>query len=205
MTTAQTLSKSEFAGRVGLSRARVSQLLTEGKISGDALEGEGRSARIVVDRALQQLKINLDVAQHAGMNGKAQLGKGAPALRQAAPDDDETSQIRAEKLRQAQLITTRMQRDEQEASGRYVLAEELEGRVSGAVSRVVQMVEASLPALAARLAAACPGVDTRNATHELRLAFREVRERIAGEVEAEAKAMPPTVDDPLASPIEGSA
>jgi hypothetical protein len=205
MTPAQTLSKSEFAGRVGLSRARVSQLLTEGKISGDALEGEGRSARIVVDRALQQLKINLDVAQHAGMNGKAQLGKGAPALRAAAPDDDETSQIRAEKLRQAQLTTIRMQRDEQEASRRYVLAEELEVRVSGAASRLLQMVEASLPALAARLSAACPGVDTRTATHELRLAFREVRERIAGEVEAEAKAMPETVADPIASPIEGSA
>lgn len=205
MTATQTLSKSEFAGRVGLSRARVSQLLTEGKISGDALEGEGRSARIVVERALQQLKINLDVGQHAGLNGKAQLGKGLASPRAATPDDDETSQIRAEKLRQAQLITIRMQRDEQEASGRYVLAEEFQTHVAGAVTRVVQMLEASLPALAERIAAACPGVDTRTATHELRLAFRETRELIAGEVEAQAKTMPTTVDDPIASPIEGSA
>lgn len=57
------VSKSQFAQIVGRNPAFVTRAIAAGRISGDALVGDGRSARIRVDLAMQQLARALDVSQ----------------------------------------------------------------------------------------------------------------------------------------------
>ncbi|KZL02277.1 MULTISPECIES: hypothetical protein [unclassified Pseudovibrio] len=63
------VSKSEFARECDVSPARVSQWINEGKISPDAIVGEGRRAKINADLAVQQVYSRRDVGQSLG-NGK---------------------------------------------------------------------------------------------------------------------------------------
>lgn len=64
-----SLSKSEFALRRGVTPARVSQWIAEKKISGDAIVGDGRHARIDEEIACQQLDESLGLAQRSS-NGR---------------------------------------------------------------------------------------------------------------------------------------
>lgn len=64
------VSKAEFARRRNVTAGRVSQWISEGKIFGAALVGEGRSARINERLACAQLNRTLDVNQRYG-NGLA--------------------------------------------------------------------------------------------------------------------------------------
>lgn len=66
---ARLVSKSEFARECNVSPARVSQWISEGKITPDAIAGEGRSAKVNADLALQQVYSRRDVGQSLG-NGK---------------------------------------------------------------------------------------------------------------------------------------
>jgi DNA-binding transcriptional regulator YdaS (Cro superfamily) len=66
------ISKGAFAALVGVSGARLSQWLAAKKISGEAIVGTGYHARIAVDIALEQLRMNLDPIQHSA-NGRARL------------------------------------------------------------------------------------------------------------------------------------
>src|SRR5262245_66301597 len=62
-------SKSDFARRTNVTPARVSQWISERKISGAALVGDGRSAEINVREALRQLDLMLDLNQRSA-NGR---------------------------------------------------------------------------------------------------------------------------------------
>src|SRR5690606_9605999 len=64
------VSKGEFARMVQVSPGRVSQWIAEGKIGPDALQGEGRLAKIIVDRAMAQVRLRRDPGQAVG-NGIA--------------------------------------------------------------------------------------------------------------------------------------
>ena len=57
------VSKGEFAVICNVSAGRVSQWIKAGQLSGDALVGEGRAARIRVPSAQAQLKRHLDPNQ----------------------------------------------------------------------------------------------------------------------------------------------
>ena len=52
----EIVTKSAFAAIAG---SRVSQLIADGRISGDELVGRGHHAKVNVDVALRQLKQNL--------------------------------------------------------------------------------------------------------------------------------------------------
>jgi hypothetical protein len=71
---AGTVTKSEFAAAINVSVGRVSQYITEGKLSGDALVGDSRRAqRIRVDVAVAQLRVTLDQSQMLGNGKKTRL------------------------------------------------------------------------------------------------------------------------------------
>jgi hypothetical protein len=65
-TSAEVVSKGQFAALRNVSPGRVSQWIQEGKIKPDALVGEGRNAKINVAVATRQLRDALDVGQLAG-------------------------------------------------------------------------------------------------------------------------------------------
>jgi hypothetical protein len=52
-----------------VSKGRVTLWLTEGKIDGAAIIGEGRSAKIDADLARAQLRERLSTNEHCGLNG----------------------------------------------------------------------------------------------------------------------------------------
>lgn len=57
------MSKSEFAGHIGVTPGRISQMILSGMIAADALDGEGRKARIRVAVAMEQIRRKRDVGQ----------------------------------------------------------------------------------------------------------------------------------------------
>ena len=59
----EIVTKSVFAGLAGVSKPRVSQWISDGKISGDAIVGYGHRARIRVAVAQAQLGLRLNVLQ----------------------------------------------------------------------------------------------------------------------------------------------
>ena len=100
-TTAPLATKSQFAAIIGRDPAFVTRAIQSGKITGAALVGKGRSARVVVDLARQQLGMVLDLSQ--------QLAQARPILTtvlpvgatSAASDEDASEQhaARAEQIR----------------------------------------------------------------------------------------------------------
>ncbi len=65
----QTMSKTELAAELRVSPARVSQWLGDGTITGSALVGTGRRARIQVDTAKRQISAKRCIVQ-----GRSQVG-----------------------------------------------------------------------------------------------------------------------------------
>ena len=86
-TSGDIVTKSAFASLIGVSAGRVSQFLSEKKIFGDALVGEGRCARIRVSVACQQLKRNLDISQRFGNGITIRLDQPLPVSEVGPPAD----------------------------------------------------------------------------------------------------------------------
>ncbi|RWD65508.1 MAG: hypothetical protein EOS36_07340 [Mesorhizobium sp.] len=62
----ERLSRSDFAKRIGVTRGRVTQMISSGMIGPDALEGEGRAAKVIVAKAIDQIRQRRDVGQALG-------------------------------------------------------------------------------------------------------------------------------------------
>jgi len=130
------VSKSEFATRCGVTAARVSQWISEGKIDGDAIVGEGRSAVIDADLATAQLKQRLD-----------------PAQRRALDEEGIDLQMQKERLAQTKLKTDRMKEIDREQRGVYVLASDARGEMLRIASTMQAEHESWLPNAASAVAA----------------------------------------------------
>jgi hypothetical protein len=95
---ASILTKAGFAAQLGVSRSRISQWISAKQIYGDALVGEGRTARIRVVTACAQLKKTLDISQRLA-NGRAKLNDpGTAADATSTSDVTIEDQIKAERL-----------------------------------------------------------------------------------------------------------
>ncbi|TPN16231.1 hypothetical protein FJ973_05940 [Mesorhizobium sp. B2-1-3] len=213
-----TETKTEFAARCNVSPGRVSQWIAAGKIKRTSLEGEGRSAKIVIAAALADLKRSLDVSQSIGLNGFAtKLNNTPPA--DAAPavaplaeqtetaatkepeprrQDDTSEQIAQERLRQAKIQTRKAEREEALLVGRYMLREEAEAQIARTAGMVLTTVESGFNGMADALAAEF-SIPRRDVLHTLNKAFRTVREaatRAFAEKEAAiAKAEAEAIED----------
>jgi hypothetical protein len=86
------VSKAQFAREVNVGKSRVTAYLKTGLIDGDAVVGEGRHARIDLEKARAQLRDRLSTDHRFGLQGlNTKLGD-APSRRSApAPvmDDDD--------------------------------------------------------------------------------------------------------------------
>jgi hypothetical protein len=179
------VTKGRFAVLAGVSQPRVSQWLVEGKISGDAIVGSGRKARIRVAVAQKQLRRNLDASQHLGANGRARIASG---------DDDGTDDIKRARLEQLSLANEHARAVREAEAGRYVLVTGVQQEMGRIAGRMVGMFEGSLGELATAVAGKF-NVPARDVLHILRTTFRTIRERTANTESGIAKALPATVDD----------
>ena len=81
----------DFGTRIGVSRQCISDYIKRGRLSGDALVGDGRSIMIDVEKATAQLAKRLDPDKRL-TNGKAKLDR--PATR--PPITDQTYELSAD-------------------------------------------------------------------------------------------------------------
>lgn len=195
----QTMSKGEFARLINVSAGRISQYIASGQIGPDALQGEGRSARIMVERAKRQLSGRLDVSQRVGINGLGTRIAVSPVTRAPVeqpdtpllqnvekrppevfqtPSDLVADQIAREKLEQAKMQTARVKREEALASGRFILADEAKAEMTRAVAMAYRVMEGGLADMATHLSGKFE-LPQRDILHHLQQAFRNVRQRAA--------------------------
>ncbi|WP_051678664.1 hypothetical protein [Xanthobacter sp. 91] len=188
---------------IGVSAGRVSQYISEGKITPAALVGEGPRAKINVRLAQSQLRGRLDPSQRFGMNGLGTSLDAPPAQPPfAAPTpagDSIDEQIRAQRLRQEQMKSRRMAEEEASRTGRFMLTSAAEEQMAKVAGAMMSAFEGALPDFAGALAAEF-GVAQRDIMHVLKVSFRSFRERASRQSAEAAAEMPETVPDESTAP-----
>jgi len=179
------VSKQSFAELIGVTPARLSQYLAEGRISGEAIIGVGRHARINVAVAQAQLKARLDITQRIA-NGRARLdGAGAAAI-----EDD----IKAERLAQLRRLNQRAAEEAALRAGVYVKAADARQQFGAVAARMLSTFEASFTPIANAIVAS-RAQTPRDVLRAMRSTWREVRAQAAKAQGEEALALPPLLDE----------
>jgi hypothetical protein len=198
-----TVTKGEFAKLVNLSPARVSQMISEGKLA-DCLDGEGRNARIHVEKAIEKLKLRRDPSQALGNGAKATLvvPTVAPAAAAAPPteSDDISLKLQRAKLQEAEFRNRKLREEEKAREGTYVLAEDVKAETAKLATRLLQLFEGGLTEVATEISSTFK-VPQRDVLHLLKKRFRDVRTNVSAEIAAEAAGLPATYEEP--DPING--
>lgn len=181
----QTMSKGEFARECNVTPGRVSQWLTEGKIGPECLEGEGRSARIIVERAKAQIGLRRDVGQSTGNGLKTQLfTPDVPADRSGPPAemprrDDVAHQIQLEKLDGEKRKNRRDAIEEAQRLGALVPAQSVRAEMAKLARQIDEENGAMLADFASAIAARYE-LPQRDVLHMLR-GVRNEKKRAAAE------------------------
>lgn len=207
---AAVASKGEFARRCNVSPGRVSQWISSGQIGPDALVGEGRSAQILVDKALSQLKRRLDVSQRFG-NGLGTRLDAAPApaaivisgdapppsastLPEPPAIDSTEERIKQAKLKEIEFRNRQAAEEEAKREGRYVLTSETRKALGQVAVEMLTIFEGSLDDLASAIGARFE-LPQRDVLHLLRAEFRSVRTKAAEAMRRRADAAPGMLAD----------
>lgn len=216
------LSKGEAARELNVSPGRVSQYITEGKIYGDAIVGEGRSARINVTIARQQLRSSLDLGQRLGNGITTDLADREPvatelplaAGRLASDEEDRPlapaplrrvvdpheEAIKLERLRSLQFTNRKNAEDELARRGTYTRTADVTQAMGMLAGAMMNVFEGSLTDLATAIAGKFE-LPQRDVLHMLRQEFVNVRTKAAETMRRQAKAMPALVADEVT--VEG--
>jgi hypothetical protein len=165
--TPDLVTKTKFAEISGVTGAMVSMWIKRRKIYGDAIVGEGRAARIVVDIARAQLKKTLDLSQRLGANGKVRFDDD--------PDTSVEDDIKRARLAQLELANEHARAVREAEAGRYVLAAGVQQEMGRIAGRMIGMFEGSLGELATAVAGKF-NVPARDVLHVLRTTFHTIRE-----------------------------
>ena len=199
-------TKGEFARLINVSPGRITQMIAEGKIGPDALDGAGRSAKIKVNLARQQIGARTDVGQRFGngLGTQLNLPTADDTIRATPPlslTDPTTDLIKRERLRGLQLANERAAEQRLAEQGRYVSAEAAQATMTRMASSLLVAFEGSLPDLAATLAGKI-NVPARDVLHELRAGFREVRAKLAETARRDAAGLPRLVADEVPDAVD---
>jgi plasmid maintenance system antidote protein VapI len=181
------VTKGQFATIVGVSPGRVSQWISEKKIHGDALIGEGRSAMINLDVAQDQLGRTLDFDQRQAQA----IAKPAAPAASLTPDQ---LRIHAVKAETAEIELRKLQRQEQEQQGILINAAQARQAWGREIADLIAAIEQWLPEAALRLERDL-GVEHKAATSALRAAFRELRTKRADLARSAAFALPDLIGE----------
>ncbi|HEX5264950.1 MAG TPA: hypothetical protein VFW13_15575, partial [Phenylobacterium sp.] len=146
------MTKGDFARLIRVSPGRVSQMIAEGKIGPDALEGEGRAARIKANLARRQIADRTDIGQRFGNGLNTQLELPVPSGERPAMRaplvDPTTSAIAQEKLRSLQLQNERAAESRLAEQGRYVRADLTQATMNKMAASLLTIFEGGLADLA---------------------------------------------------------
>ncbi len=208
------VSKGAFAALIGVSPGRVSQYLSEGKIGPGSLQGSGRSAKIIVERAKADLRLTLDISQRLGNGIETRLDADGPddpepdagtgAQRDAVPVREGRPvqptgveyEIKQQKLEQLRRANRNAAIADAEASGTLVETEASRAGMMRVATGMMLVFEGGLTDLANAVAAEFK-VPQRDVLHLMRREFRKIRTAAAKQASAEGAAMPDTVETVL--------
>lgn len=202
------LNATELAARLDVSKARISQYVSEGKLAG-CYAGEGRARRFDLEKVAAALGRNLDLGQMGG-NGRdtrraiRMIAEGG-ADREAAPVPRDGSALLANdpdryelaKIESAEQDARRKRRDNERDEGNWVLAEEVRRQSARALAREMGQVEQVLRD-GARAIADGLGVDYRSARKILIDTWRDYRKHRSDALSAEAESARMTEDETAA-------
>lgn len=190
------MAKGEFAAHMGVTPGRVSQWIAEGKIGRDALVGEGRSARIIVEVAEAQVSARRDPGQAMGNGLGTRVTQTAPAaglLDGELKPNDTAKLIQVERLEQERRRNRREQVEEVVRNGGLVPADEMRRQMGQIAQRQAAEYQGML-ADYADAAAEMSGLPARDFLHRFRQVNAQKRGEAAARVRGEAEALPETVD-----------
>ena len=185
----ELVSKGQFAVLTNVSKGRVSQWIAEGKIDGDALDGEGRDAKVRVPIALAQLKKRLNIDQRFG-NGLGtrldlRLVSPAPTDEPVEPPPPRPptveEKIALERLEQLQRNNRQAAKEEATRAGLLTDAEDARRQFGRIAQSMVTVFEGALTDLATSISATFK-LPQRDVLHHLRGEFRKVRAAAAESV-----------------------
>lgn len=161
--------KSDFARIRGVTAARVSQWISEGKLHGPALVGEGNRARINLEAANEQLGA-LDPNQVAAQQ--------AATKSTLPPMTDDQRRIVAAKAEQAEIDLRKSKRQELEQAGVYCRTEDMRRIWARELGELVTGIDGWLTDLATAIARDTKS-DQKQVMVTLRKEWRAFRQRRA--------------------------
>jgi hypothetical protein len=190
MNKPDIVTKADFAKLCNVSPARVSQWISERKLKGKALDGNGRFAKIRVAEARRQLKSKLDPMQrvYRGLNTKLD-GEDVDGNDEAVEE-----LIKEERLTSLQLANAKAREEEAARAGKYALASDVQMQFGRISSEMIQIFDGALPELASAIASKLGG-QQRDVLLVLRSEFRAVRERVAKNRKHAAETLPAVIED----------
>jgi hypothetical protein len=209
---ADIVPKAQFAAMCGVHKSRVSHWIDDGKLSGDALVGEGRAQRIRVEVAKAQLRARLDIGQRLGNAIDTHLDAATPAILQPqapgaancsptlpldppprVPDSME-ERIKRERYEGYRLDNVKRREDLAAREGRYTLAESARQQMGQIACRMMTTFESSLADFASSIAAHFK-IPQRDVLHLLRSDFHGFRAREAASTARAAEVLPTLTED----------
>jgi hypothetical protein len=183
------VSKGEFAAQTNVTPTRVGQWIREGKISGEAIVGEGRFARINVDVAMRQLNQRRDPSQAVG-NGLDTRLTPLPS----EPVDTVADALKNERLRALQFQNARAAEEAFARRGEYVRADATAAAMTRVAAKMLQVFEGAVTDIAGTIAAK-HGLDRHAVLHEARQLLRTVRAKAADAARREANGQALLIED----------
>lgn len=191
------MSKGEFAGEVGVTPGRISQYIAAGIIGPDALVGEGRSARIRVELAKQQIAARRHVGQGLGNGLLTRLDQATTdADEPAAPrpgSEDPAKLIQLERLEQERRRNRRETIEEAATLGKLVPVEDHQREIARTAQKVVNTFAGMAPDIANAIAAKF-GLPQRDVLHLVRQVMNDKRAAAAQLERNAAGEMPATIE-----------
>lgn len=199
------LNATQLASKLGLSTARISQLVSEGKLEG-CYVGAGRARRFDQCRVAEVLGKRLDIGQMSG-NGRstrralmalsddarssADQGAAEPApirprVTDGAMDPRDPDRLELATIQIKEEEARRRRRDNARDEGLWVLAEEVERHTSRALSQEIARFELALRD-GARALADRMGIDYRTARAVLMETWRDHRGARAKQLAVDAE------------------
>lgn len=200
-------TKGEFAAIIGVSPGRVSQYLTEGKISAAALVGSGRNAKIDVERAKADLRLTLDVAQRLGngietrLDAEVSISTSAQGQNTFLPPGSQGGldhEIKQQKLEQIRRVNRNAAIADAQARGQLIETDQSRAEMGRIAASMLQVFEGGLTDLASAVAAEFK-VPQRDVLHLLRKQFRQIRGTAARQMQTMAIELPETTPVELAA------
>lgn len=191
------MSKGEFASHIGVSPGRVSQMISEGLIGRDALVGEGRSARVMVEKAVEQIRARRNVGQALGNGLGTRLQATdrplVPDTQLPSRDPDTAELIQRERLVAEQRKNRLAEVEEAQRLGDLVTTDDMRRELGKALQRQLNAFTGMVPDFANAISAQY-GLPARDLVHLIRKVMNEKRGEAANAEASTAKSMPATIE-----------